>query len=113
MHDQNQSIPNQTKIFIFQIHIPIEREVPYPVKVPFDKPVPIELERHVPISVEKPFKYTAKKYLPISNDKDDHRGSNSEKNEQRVEGAGDLSAGYSTVQSNETNKKTEPSPPTN
>lgn len=82
------------------------------MSVPIQKPVPIQIERHVPFDVEKPLKYTEKKYLPISNDKDDYRGSNSEKKEQRVEGINDLSAGYTANQPNETNKKTEKKPPT-
>lgn len=100
-------------IYVFQIHVPIEKEVPYPVKVPVERPVPIHIERHVPINVERPLKYTEKKYIPINDDKDHYRGSNSENNEQRVEGTNDLSAGYSANQPNETNKKTEQNPPTN
>lgn len=83
------------------------------MKVPVSHHVPINIERLVPISVEKPLKYTEKKYLPISNEKDDYRGSNSENNEQRVEGTSDLSAGYPANQQNETNKKTEKNPPNN
>lgn len=94
-------------IFSLQTHVPIEKEIPYPKHVPIQKQMKIHIERHVPIIIEKPLKYTERKYLPISDDKVDYRRSNIENNEQRVEGASDLSAGYSTNQTNGTNKQTE------